>query len=131
MSNLGDYQRVVQLAKKVGGPRALAAMVAGGGFVVGGVVAVAGTLGLDKISKGAKRKKRATSDATGELFDVTSDGEENGGLKLRAGDKYRILAQDGDSVLIEVLNNTNNPHFVSLGFLQSVSDFKNISDADD
>lgn len=131
MSNLGDYQKVVEIAKKVGGPRALALMVAASGFVAGGIVGVVGTRGVDKVSKGGKWRKRATSDATGELFDVTSDGEENSGLTLRAGDKYRVLAQDRDSVLIEVLNNTNNPHFVSRGFLHSVSDFKNISDADD
>lgn len=126
MGNLGDYQRVVEIAKKVGGPRILAAIVAAGGFVLG----VAGTKVVDKASKGAKRKKRATSGATEELFDVTSDGE-SGGLKLRAGDKYRVLAQDRDSILIEVLNNANNPHFVSRDFLQSVSDFENKSDIGD
>ena len=131
MGNLGDYQKIVEIAKKVGGPRILAAIVAAGGFVAGGIVGVVGTKGAERVSKAAKKQKSAPSDTKEELYTVTSDDEESGGLRLRVGDKYRVLGRDRDSILIEVLNDANNPYFVSREFLQSVSDFEIEPDAVD
>lgn len=37
--------------------------------------------------------------------------------------RFRVLECDGDAVLVEVVGNTDNPHFVSRAFLVSISAF--------
>ena len=106
------------LSKKVGGPRVLAAMIAVGGYVVFRPIEAA-------VKKTARsiRKKSEPCATTGLHFEVVSNGEDGGGLRLSAGDEYQVLECDGDAILIEVLGAPDNPHFVSGRFLASVSDF--------
>jgi hypothetical protein len=59
----------------------------------------------------------------GQVFEVVSDGENSSGLELWAGNEYRVLECDGDAILIEVLDNADNPYFVSGEFLATISDF--------
>lgn len=42
MSNLGGYQMLTTLAKKVGGPGKLVALIAGGGAIAGGLAVKGG-----------------------------------------------------------------------------------------
>ena len=42
MSNLGGYQLLTTFAKKVGGPRNLVALIAGGGAIIGGLAVKGG-----------------------------------------------------------------------------------------
>lgn len=123
MGNLGDYQRITSFAKKVGGPKAMMVIVAAGGYALMRT-AEAGVKVAAKISKAAIKKKSVPCGATGRLFTVVTDGEDSGELKLRVGDEYRVLGCDGDSILIEVLKDANNPYFASRTFLESVSDFE-------
>lgn len=59
MSNLGGYQALTTLAKKVGGPGKLVALIAGGGVLVGGVAVKGGEFAIRKGKKAiAKRKKK-------------------------------------------------------------------------
>lgn len=117
MSNLGRYQAMTTIAKKVGGPTVLATITFVGGYLV-----------LRPAEAGAKKaarviKGRSTPCATkGSVFRVRSAGEESG-LQIRVGDEYRVLECDGDAILIEVLGDQHNPYFVSSRFLRSISDF--------
>lgn len=117
MGNLGAYQAMTTAAKKVGGPSVLLA-----------ITAVAGYIFIRPAEAGAKKvvrtiKQRNEPCATkGQLFRASADGDD-GGLRIRVGDEYRVLECDGDSILIEVLGDADNPYFVSSTFLRSVSDF--------
>lgn len=118
MGNLGGYQLMTTLAKKVGGPAALLAFTALSGWAVGRGVEAGG-----KAAKAAAKKRNAPCSTKGQVFDVVSDGDDGKGLALRAGDRYRVMECDGEAILIEVLGGTNNPYFTSAQFLASVSGF--------
>ncbi|MFB7512945.1 hypothetical protein [Streptomyces sp. NPDC056144] len=110
------------LAKKVGGPGALAVVTAVGGWAIGRG-AEAGGKSVLRAAKAAVKKRNAACSTKGQVFDVVSDGEDGKDLALRAGDQYRVMECDGEAILIEVLGGTNNPYFTSAQFLASVSGF--------
>lgn len=117
MGNLGAYQAMTTIAKKVGGPRVLTAVAIVSGYAV-----------LRPFEAGAKKvaraiKKRNVPCATkGDAFQVTSDGD-HGGVTFHAGDEYRVLECDGDAILVEVLGDPDSPYFVPSAFLRSMSDY--------
>lgn len=122
MSNLGMYQKIVEISKAVGGPGKLIALIASGGAALG----VAGTklteavLKYFRSGKEAKAKERLRQ----RTYKVAKDGVSNEGLRFREGDEIRVLEVDGDAVLIEKINDSNNPYFVSAGFLGEISDYE-------
>ena len=122
MGNLGDYQRMTTLAKKLGGPKALLLVVAGLGYAV-----------LRPAEAGARkavrtvRERGAVHPLAGRVFEVTSDGEDEQGLRVRTGDSFIVLEGDGDAILVEVLGGESNPHMTCSQFLESVSAFSNDS----
>jgi hypothetical protein len=59
----------------------------------------------------------------GLTYEVDSDGEELGVLKLHAGDRYRVIECDDDAILIEMLGDAHNPYFVAGDLLRSISIF--------
>lgn len=125
MSNLGDYQRIVTLIKSLGGPDAAkkyAVAAAGGIFVAGGAAFALGQKGLS-VARSRLAKRSGPCAATGQTFTIHTDGVDNSGLKLHAGGQYTVLECDTDAILIEVLNDADNPYFVSGEFLTSISDF--------
>ncbi|WP_189714220.1 hypothetical protein [Streptomyces phaeofaciens] len=113
---------MTMLAKKVGGPVALAVVTAVSGWVIGRGVE-AGGKDVFRKAKAAARKRNAPCSAKGQVFDVVSHGEDGKGLALRAGDQYRVMECDGEAILVEVLGGANNPYFTSARFLASVSGF--------
>jgi len=117
MGNLGLYQAMTWLAKRVGGPLALALITAAAGYLIGRT----GEVGIKRAYKKIKRKLGSKIKS----YDVISYGKESNGLEFNAGDKFMVLESDGDAVLIELIGNTDNPHFVSGSFLSTISDFKN------
>nr|WP_203722743.1 hypothetical protein [Streptomyces coelicoflavus] len=110
------------LAKKVGGPGALAVVTAVGGWAIGRGTEAGGKR-VFRAAKAAAKKRNAPCPTKGQVFDIVSDGEDGKGLALRAGDRYRVLECDGEAILIEVLGGPNNPYFTSAQFLASVSVF--------
>lgn len=118
MGNLGPYQDMVVLAKRLGGPKALAAVVA-----VAGYVAIRPAEAAVQHVVHTIKKRTVPFPTKGRIFVATSDGEDVSGLTIRAGDEYRVLEGDNDAVLIEVIGNTDNPYLVSREFLTSISDF--------
>jgi hypothetical protein len=125
MGNLGDYQLIVTLIKKLGGPAAAkkyAVAAAGGIFVAGGFAFAGAQKGVGMV-RSRLEKRSVPCSTTGLTYAIHSDGEDDNGLKLRAGGKYTVLDCDADSILIEVLDDADNPYFVSGEFLTSISDF--------
>ncbi|AYV32875.1 hypothetical protein EES41_39575 (plasmid) [Streptomyces sp. ADI95-16] len=85
--------------------------------------AEAGVKKAVKASKAALAKRNAPCATKDQVFEVVSDGRDDSGLRLSAGDEYRVMDCDGDAVQIEVPCGADNPYFVSAGFLRSVSGF--------
>lgn len=115
MSNLGLYQTFTTVAKKVGGPGKLIGLIFGSGVVVGS----ASTIGVGKLIKKISNKKEINK-----TYIVKREGTSNEGIKLHVGEKYNVLSEDEDIVLIEIVGRDDNPFYVSRSFLESISDFK-------
>ena len=122
MSNLGWYQFFTTVAKKVGGPKNLLAIVFGGGALFGGGVAVGGTAIKKQISSELEKKRQKEGSAI--IYTVKNEGRSNEGLMFKTGDQFKVLETDGDAGLIEIIGNDNNPYFVSIKFLMTISDYK-------
>ena len=120
MSNLGGYQLLTTFAKKVGGPRNLVALIAGGGAIIGGLAVKGGERLWNKV-----KSKENKSDA---VYTIMRDAKSNEGVFLRQGDKYRVLETDEDAVLIDLIKNENNPYFVSRYLLENISNYNKNSD---
>lgn len=122
MSNLGWYQILTTMAKKVGGPRKLVGLLVGGGAVAGAGAMAGGVAIKNKVAKKLDEKKREAEAAI--IHTVTTEGQSNEGLLFKIGDQFKVLEVDGDAALIEKLGDSNNPYFVSADFLKSISDYK-------
>ena len=121
MSNLGMYQIMTTLAKKVGGPLALMGLTALGGYIILRPIEAGVVKGVKNIKKHIDNQKYQFKNST--IYEATSDGEDKSGFKLHIGDKYKVLDSDGEAVLVEKIGDTNNPYFVSSKFLSSVSNY--------
>lgn len=123
MSNLGDYQRMTILAKKVGGPKNLAVIIAGAGAVASVALYKGGEIVKEKVRKKKNKEKlKETSDS--KVYSITVDGVSDDGLEFKIGDQFRVLETDKDAVLIEKIGDDNNPYFVSVEFLEMISNYK-------
>lgn len=120
MGNLGQYQWITTVAKKVGGPIALLGITAVGGWVVGR----GGEAGGKGIAKAVRRVREKNSNQRSPTYEVTSEADCGGGLTLHVGDQFKVLTRVEDSVQIEVLNDANNPYFASAELLMKVSNFQ-------
>lgn len=120
MGNLGTYQHMVVLAKKVGGPIVLAGLVAVGGWAVGRG-GEAGSKGVAKAVRRRKRSKTQTEEPT-RVFTVTESADCGGGLTLEPGDQFSILERVEDGVLIQRLGDEDSLHVVAVQLLIEVSD---------
>ena len=117
MSNLGLYQMMTTVAKRVGGPLRFLGIVAAGGYVVLRPLETAGKWLVKKLFVG-----KSTDDIKGKVFSVTTEGADEQGLAFKVGDKFKVWEYDKDSILIEKIGDSNNPYFVSAQFLRSISD---------
>lgn len=122
MGNLGNYQLMTTLAKKVGGPAGLLATTLSVGYVVGRTTEAGGKRGLGALKNAIKRRK-APCGLKDKVFTVRADGTDGQGLEFKAGAEYRVLECSDDAILIELIGNDNNPHVVSDAFLAMISDF--------
>ena len=121
MGNLGGYQLLTTAAKFVGGPEILVGLLFGAGAVAGGLAVAGGGAIKKNASKAAEEKRRKEESAV--VHTVHTEGESNEGLLFEVGDKFRVLNSDGDAGLIEKIGDENNPYFVSLRFLEKISDY--------
>lgn len=58
------------------------------------------------------------------VYSVTAEGISNEGLEFKIGDQFRVLETDKDAVLIEKLDDDDNPYFVSEELLTNISNYK-------
>ena len=121
MSNLGWYQILTSVSKKVGGPKRLIGLIAGGGALLGGGAVASGNAIKKKITAELSKKRQEAEAAV--LYTVNREGKSNEGLLFKTGDTFRVLETDGDAGLIEKTDGENNPYFVSLKFLSTISDY--------
>lgn len=128
MGNLGGYQLLTTWAKKVGGPKNLVAIILGTGVLGGVAIYKVGENALEKgkeaIDMHKKRKSRQSSKEVEVFYTVNEYGESNEGIEMHIGDKFRVLKTDGDAILIELIGNDNNPYFVDLNLLRTISNYK-------
>ena len=120
MSNLGAYQWITTLSKKVGGPFQLLGITALGGYLVFRCVEAGGKK-VYKIFKNHNDNEKTVSNAP--EYTVIREGKSNENIQFSVGDKFCILEKDGDSVLIDKLNDPNSPYFVSARFLNEISEY--------
>ena len=119
MGNLGGYQILTTVAKKLGGPGRLVAVTMAGGYVVFRIAEAAGKTIYQKVKE--IRTERIERIKT---YTVITDATDQQGLVFKKGDRFNVLESDGDAILIELIGNKNNPYFVSKEFLKDISDFK-------
>ena len=120
MSNLGMYQMIAVWSKKFGGPANLLIATACAGYVV--LRTGEGT--VKTIIKRAKRHSQEKKMETAKEHAVNRDCKSDEGLQFSKGDKFKVLEQDGEAVLIEKVGADSNPYFVSAKFLNEISEFK-------
>ena len=78
MSNLGVYQVMTTIAKRVGGPKNLAGILIGSGIAIGVGLTKSGELIVNKIRKIANKKTSLTMEIA--VFTATVGGIDNSGL---------------------------------------------------
>lgn len=121
MSNLGWYQSMVEVAKKVGGPKNLFFLIFGGGVATG----LTGVEIVKIIKKIIGKLRRSTDNGKinkAVIYKIKRDSTSNEGLKLKKGEKIRLLAIDGDAVFIERIDDINSPYVVSKNFIMPLVD---------
>lgn len=121
MGNLGWYQLMTTVAKKVGGPKQLLALVAAGGYVIIRVVEAVGKKVIKLVKK--DNKEKYTSKVL-PAYKFIIDGKDDKGLIFSSGDVFYVAARHDDVILIEKEKDDNNPYFVSVDWLMKVSSFK-------
>ena len=118
MSDLGAYQTMTVWTKKVGGPISLGMIFVGTGCVIGNVCNT-GIRHVIKKMKGLRQKERGVK----KEFDVYGIYSSEDGLELSFGDKFEVLDQDGEAVLIKKVGDFNNPYIVPSEIIKQLSDF--------
>lgn len=121
MGNLGWYQLMTTVAKKVGGPKQLLALVAAGGYVIIRGVEAGGKRVIKLVKK--DNKEKSTSKVL-PAYKFIIDGKDDKGLIFSSGDVFYVAARHDDVILIEKEKDDNNPYFVSVDWLMKVSSFK-------
>lgn len=130
VGNLGNYLRMVKLAKQVGGPLVLGAVTAVGGWAVGRGAEAGGKAVWRRVRTHDQNRSVEFRECP-EYFTVTSSADCGAGLTLHVGDEIRVLERDGDALLVEIVGNNDNPHVVSAEVLRRISDFDEGLSADD
>ena len=118
MGNLGGYQILTTVAKKLGGPGRLVAVTMAGGYVVFRTAEAAGKTIYQKV-----KEIRTEHIERIKTYTVITDATDQQGMVFKKGDRFNVLESDGDAILIELIGNKNNPYFVSKEFLKDISDF--------
>lgn len=121
MSNLGGYQTIVQLSKKVGGPGKLGLIVFGAGYLV---LRPTETLARSLYKKAKNGLQRETTPLDrSDIYTVSAEADSGNGLLLAPGDKFSEVGRDKETVIINVEGHESNPHVVSALLLSQISDY--------
>ena len=129
VGNLGTYQVMTTLAKRVGGPVVLGGIVALAGGTGGGIAVYKGRNQIERVMQCIKEKLGFTpgvseSQKESRAYTCDADCELSKELMLKQNDKFNVLYSDDEMVLINVIGDDNSPYIVSSEKLKSVSDFE-------
>jgi hypothetical protein len=132
--NLGGYQVITTVVKRLGGPSKALFKAVG---AIGTAIVAVGTIGyrIGK-QKGADEAVAAmtvqaeridTTDASENPSRVTATKEylvtksitSNDGTYFAPGDRLRVMDSDGDAVMVERIGDANSPYWISRDFLES------------
>lgn len=119
MSNLGLYQTFASVSKKVGGPKVLIGILMTAGYVVIRSVETGGK----QVIKLVKEKANETTELS-KIYSFAVSGVGDNSLKFEKNDTFIVAAAHDEVILIEKQNDNNNPYFVSLAWLNKVSNYK-------
>lgn len=122
MSNLGWYKIIVEMAKKVGGPKTLLGITFGIGAAVGAAGACGGLSIKNKTKKKLAEIREAEEKAV--VFEVKKEATSKNGLHFNKGDHFKVLELIEEIALIELLGRDDNPFIVEQDFLTEVSDYR-------
>lgn len=115
MSNLGLYQTVVTVMKRLGGPKVAIPLVLGGVGAIGyGVRTVQDRIVGSRVGDTGGQTVAGT-------YMVKVPGE-SGGETFRPGDELRVMESDGEAVLVERLGDEESPYVVPSDMLHSSSE---------
>lgn len=118
MNNLGNYKALTIMSKKLGGPENLLLLV----FVTGILVS-----NLDRIIKViTNNRKKISTSIEPSIFYIHSEYVDNLGAHFETGDQYRVLEEDDNSILIEIIGDSDNPYFVDKDILLEISNYGGI-----
>lgn len=123
MSNLGMYQKITTWSKKVNGPINLLFLTAIGGYVVIRIGEESLKWGSKKIRAYINKKKKNITEPIGEPYNITEDYVDKFGLNVQKGDIIYVIDINDDVVLLEKVNDDNNPYVISLQVLRNISDY--------
>ena len=121
MSNLGDYQKIVEASKKVGGPKNVLAIAAGTGIALGAAAATTVIKVLD--GRKAKKSEEAESTKRDKVYTITAPANLDK-IPLTTGANFKVVARDRDAVIIDIAGDDNNPYVVDYDLLQCISDYE-------
>lgn len=125
MGNLGWYQIMTTVAKKVGGPKNLILLIGGVGAAIGSATTLGGKAIKKKFNNYLAEKRKVAKAAI--VYTVSCDSKSNEGLIFTKDDQFRVIDLDGDAALVEIIGNDHNPYFVSAKYLATISNYSNQS----
>ena len=132
VGNLGGYQILTTVVKRLGGPAKAAAKVGsalaallGGAYVLGEKngekKAVAEMRGQAKGVKLVPVDMGPSKSNPSVEYLVAKDATSSDGTSFATGDKLRVMDSDDDAVMVERIGDENSPYWVSRCFLESIS----------
>lgn len=119
MSNLGAYQWMTTMSKKVGGPFQLLGMVAVGGYIIVRGVEAGGKYVYNFVKEKAKSISEKVTYAP--KFKVMEEGISNEGIHFNIGDEFYVLETDDKAVLIAKIGDPNSPYFIQKDLFDQIS----------
>lgn len=119
MSNLGGYQTIVTLMKRLGGPKKFTIISVS---TIATLTLAARKLVADLFEKLKSYNKKDLTELP--IYEFTVTDLESSEVQITAGMKFRVLVSDSDMILIEIIDDPNSPYCVSPEWLITVSNYK-------
>lgn len=116
MGNLGMYQTITKLSKKVGGPDKLLLIVGLAGYGVGKIVEYPIKKGIEVLKNRANHQETGTYKFT---VSITDEKE----FTVSKGNCFSVLEKDGEAVLISIDGDTNSPYYIDESWLKEISNY--------
>ena len=120
MNNLGGYQVMTTVAKKVGGPKHLLLYTAIGGYAVIRFAEQSVKQVVKKFNLLMEEQKPRQKVYTVKEFGITDEG-----INFYPDDKFKVLFRDKKSAVIVFSGEEETSYEVSMEFLRDISDYDN------